>query len=243
MSRPHLSSLRYFLVTMLMRLTEGKPDDHLGWSRLRRSVQIARVAANVQVATASRLWKVYDFVQDYLYSVISSFERLALGSWTISSPILTHSHVLVVKTNCSDEGKLPLLLDRLESQVVLLELVGQAGGGGVELLRHIPARNENDMCFIFHFSCAERNPLCIFRDIVSKSRTSPSSMVVWNTLFFRSKVFCTRYPLQICPSQSSAEAGRQGTCWGRNCGWWRPWAGWQWWAGKVGMVPRKAAFL
>ena len=178
-----------------------------------------------------------------IYSVISSFERLALGSWTISSPILTHSHVLVVKTNCSDEGKLPLLLDRLESQVVLLELVGQAGGGGVELVRHIPARNENDMCFIFHFSCAERNPLCIFRDIVSKSRTSPSSMVVWNTLFFRSKVFCTRYPLQICPSQSSAEAGRQGTCWGRNCGCWRPWAGWQWWAGKVGMVPRKAAFL
>ena len=49
----------------------------------------------------------------------------------------------MVKTNCSDEGKLPLLLDRLESQVVLLELVGQAGGGGVKLVRHIPARNEN----------------------------------------------------------------------------------------------------
>ena len=80
-----------------------------------------------------------------IYSVISSFERLALGS---SSPILTHSHVLVVKTNCSDEGKLPLLLDRLESQVVLLELVGQAGGGGVELVRHIPARNE---FHVFHF--------------------------------------------------------------------------------------------
>ena len=44
----------------------------------------------------------------------------------------------MVETNTSDKWKLPLLLDGLEAQVVLLELVSQAGGGSVKLLGHIP---------------------------------------------------------------------------------------------------------
>ena len=48
----------------------------------------------------------------------------------------------MVKTNTSDEWKLPLLLDGLETQVVLLELVGEAGGGGVKLLGDIPDQLE-----------------------------------------------------------------------------------------------------
>ena len=55
------------------------------------------------------------------------------SSWAIN-----YSHVLMVETNTSDKWKLPLLLDGLEAQVVLLELVSQAGGGSVKLLGHIP---------------------------------------------------------------------------------------------------------
>ena len=46
----------------------------------------------------------------------------------------------MVETNGTDQGKLPLLFDGLETQVVLLELVSQAGGGGVKLLGHIPGQ-------------------------------------------------------------------------------------------------------
>ena len=44
----------------------------------------------------------------------------------------------MVETNTSDKWKLPLLFDGLEAQVVLLELVSQAGGGSVKLLGNIP---------------------------------------------------------------------------------------------------------
>ena len=44
----------------------------------------------------------------------------------------------MVETNAPHKWKLPLLFDGLETQVVLLELVSQARGGGVKLLGYIP---------------------------------------------------------------------------------------------------------
>ena len=44
----------------------------------------------------------------------------------------------MVEADTSNKRKLSLLLDGLETQVVLLELVSQAGGGGVKLLGNKP---------------------------------------------------------------------------------------------------------